>query len=254
MRRLVPPLVAALVALGLMCANAFAGNNLGRLSVSIPCCDGAALQGDRVSITNPSTAIIPPGYQALSSVIVGPDTQCSGTACLFTLLQIGVQSNNGVTLQSPACESLALIYWGESNDYFGPSGGVNQCWNLGAASGGATNRFSAQRQSQYLWQLFLNGVAPGGRLLYNRALNNVKSIYAGAEIACVADGDCLPTVASWRAQFVSPGTTYWQRYNNNLDWRTIQQANGTCNGGATCTGGGWTLDTIRFPDSWAVYR
>lgn len=238
--------MAALVLAGILgTASARAShtsNNLARLGVLQPCCGGASLQGTRATIRSPTIASLPFGTGSLSSVSVEGNSNLAGGG----LVQVGIKQSNSVGYHFPNCEQPSLSFWVEIFDLQG-----TRCYFLGAAAGtSTTHRYSIQRQSgpSINYQVFLDGVAPGGQIITGvpSTSGNVGAVGAGVEITRRTTSSDIGLL--WNAQFGGNGNTLWQRYNATLGWVTINQWTNQSNGG------GWAYQLGGFPSVWSVSR
>lgn len=217
-------------------------NNLGRLSVRQPCCGGAALQGSRATIRNPSLVVLPFGTGALSSISVEGNADLQGGG----LMQVGIKQSNAVGYDIATCEQSSLSYWAEIFDQNG-----TRCYFLGSAAGRSiTHRYSLQKQSgsSIAYQVFLDGVAPGGRVITGTpsVTGNVGLVGAGVEITRRTTSS--ESGLRWDGYFAGNGNTRWQRWNGTLGWVTINHWTHQTNGG------GWNFSLSSFPTIWSVSR
>jgi hypothetical protein len=251
----------AVVALLVTASPAFAWTDWGYLALQAPCCGGAALQGDRASLTAPGLGSASTETAVNSSVRAGGDITCSPSDyfCTTQLIQIGFMVDNGLGQPGSCGSSLgSLIVYAESyNKNTGES-----CYGLGSLPWSTTAKYSDARQTSGVWQVFYNGGLPQGKTITNTSMGNASEITSGAEVGCKGtDLNRFPTQAScnvmdrgWSTTYGSPGDTPWQRYNSSQGWVTIQSNNKLCNGGDTCSGGNWGFSTGSFPSTWQVYR
>jgi hypothetical protein len=160
------------------------------------------------------------------------------------LIQIAFQVTNGIVIDNnPDCTSTSLAYFGETWNINNPP---THCFALGSTTPGTTHKYSVMKQDgTSTWQMFLDGVAPGGRIItVTFPGTNAKAIAAGGEI--VYCDSCSSAFNTWWGRYGKSGFTPWQRYNTNQGWLTIQQQTGSVNGG------GWTFSTASFPTVWTV--
>jgi hypothetical protein len=210
-------------------------SNIGSLALRAPCCAGAALQGSRASIQSPTSWTVPNGNHA----IMRAEAEGAGDA----IIQIAYQVTNNIVIDNnPDCTSPSLAYFGETWN-------INtsvRCYFLGSTSAGTTHKYSVMKQDNTsTWQMFLDGVAPGGRIITISFPNtNAAAVAAGGEI--VFCDTCSSAFTSWFGRYGQSGLTPWQRYNTTQGWSTIQSWTNTINGG------GWSFSTGSFPTVWTV--
>ena len=161
-------------------------------------------------------------------------------------MQIGVKQSNTVGYHIPNCEQESLAYLSEIFDHNG-----TRCYFLEYAAGtSTTHRHSIQRQSSpsIAYQVFLDGVAPGGQIITGTpsTTGNVGLVGAGVEITRRTTSSDFGL--RWDAQFAGNGNTLWQRWNGSLGWVTINQWTHQTNGG------GWSFSLSSFPTIWSVSR
>lgn len=230
------PLIAAALAFG-SASTAYAGNSFGRENLVTPCCGGAALQGVRSSITQPSSEIVPNGEFALSSV--ASQQYASGTGYF---LQAAVVYNNGLTIDNSTCTETGLFYFAETSD-----GTTATCYFIGYASSysSAVHKYSLLKDSSTSnnWTVYFDGVLPGGRTI-SEPIGNAQLISGGGEIAYCSI--CDPSGVTWVSTFAGSGNTPFQRYNFSTGWYTVQSFNNTN------FNSGWSADLTNFPTSWTV--
>lgn len=240
------------VAFGVICAlglttvaTAFSvAPSFGHYVEVIPCCGGAALQGSRAEILYPipgQTDAIPNPGTFLASV--GADENGGGDG-----IQDGVARDvNSIVDQNVHCENGPYYEAETVADSSPPT-----CFNLGSATGVA-HKFSVQKQSSGSWQVFNDGVPPGGKVIthtftgndcYDGSLipmyrnGNACRIFAGGETTAVGAYDV-------QAEF-AVHTLDWQIYNVSTSWFDVTSPQLSFDSG-------WAHPGV-FPADWFVHR